>query len=127
VFELIISYNFDCLWNTQKKERITKLLKERLSLLVGNWMLEKIDEINFCEREKIEDQMSEKYYITNEKYSLLQNNKNSSKNNYRLLIDKDILLSILIPGNGQANFDNLIIKLLNKLNSYNTVGKKKVI
>jgi|GEM_PF-3099041 hypothetical protein len=116
VFVLNVGYIFNCSWDSQKKERISNLISERILLLTGIRIFEKIDSITFCEKEWIKDQLSENSCsLSNERAVALQISEASYKKKYKLLFEKDILFSMLTPGEGQSYFDNLIIKLKNTI------------
>ena len=118
VFILNVDYNFNCSWDSQKKERISNLLSERILLLTGIRTFKKIDSITFCEKEWIKDQFSgNSYLLSNERAAALQISEASHKKIYKLVLEKDILFSMLMPGEGQSHFDNLIIKLKNAIQS----------
>jgi hypothetical protein len=118
VFILIVSYNFNCYWNYPKKERISQLLSERILLLTGIRVFEKIGSINFCEKEWIEDKLSENScLLSDDRLAVLNILEDLYKKTYELTLEKDILLSMLTPGVGQSHFDNLILELKNAIQS----------
>lgn len=109
---MIVSYNFNCSWNSHKKERVSHLLLERVLLLVGNSILEKINSINFYEKEWLEDKFSEgSCLLSDDRLVVLNITESLYKKTYELALEKDILLSMLTPGAGQSHFDNLILEL----------------
>lgn len=123
VLNLIVSYNFNCLWNSTKKERISHLLSERILLLTGIRIYEKVEGLNFCEKEWIQNQLPESIsLLSDDRLAFLHISKVSYKITYELFLEKDILLSMLMPGAGQSYFDDMILKLIdviqnNKLQS----------
>lgn len=113
---MVISYNFNCSWNSQKQEHISHLLSERILLLTGNSIFEKIGVINFCEKELLEDKLSENScLLSNNRIAVFNITVTSHSKKYDLLLEKDILLSMLSPGPGQSYFDNLILELKNAI------------
>lgn len=111
---MICNYNFNCAWDYRKKERISHLLSERVLLLVGICIHRKISNITFCERECIAKKALERNCIQFEdKFTILCITGTSNTKTYELVMDKEILFSMLLPGVGQSHFDNLILTLKN--------------
>ena len=111
---LIVSFDFDCSWNSLKKERILQLISERILILTGSRVFEKISNISFCEKEWFEDSLSDTYcLLSDDRGAALRITKSSDMKSYELMLEKDILLSMLSPGAGQSHFDNLILELKN--------------
>ncbi len=102
---MVVNIDFKCIWSPEKIERISQLIIERVLLLVGTRIFEKIKCISFYD-EKVAD-------------NILYKDKSMlpyvfiSSDMYELTLKSSILLSMLIPGAGQSQFDNLIIKLRN--------------
>lgn len=108
---MIIRFNFNCSWNSAKNKRISDLLTERILLLTGSEILEKIESVNFCEKKLIKEKLSENScLLSDDRLAILQTTEVSNKKSYELLLEKDILLSMLMPGAGQSYFDNLILE-----------------
>jgi hypothetical protein len=96
----------------QKKARIFHLLSERVILLVGIRILEKINNISFIEKEWIKGNLPENsYLLSDDKLAVLHIIKDSNIKTYELILEKDILLSMLTPGLGQSYFDNLMLEI----------------
>lgn len=106
---MIVNYNFNCCWNSQKKERITHLLSERILLITGIRIFEKISNISFYEREWIKEKLSENsYVVSGDRLAAVQIIEASCVRTYELVLEKDILLFMLSDGAGQSHFDNLV-------------------
>lgn len=113
---MIVSYNFNCSWNIPKKERVSHLLLERILLLTGIRIFEEISSINFCEKEWIEEKLLENGFLQfDDKLAALHFTEASNKKTYNLVLEKDIILSMLTPGAGQSYFDNLILEIKNTI------------
>jgi hypothetical protein len=113
---LIVCYNFNCSWNNEKRERVSRLLLERILLLTGSKTFTKISSINFCEKEWIEEKLVENgLFQFNKKLATIRFAETLNKKTYSLVLEKDILLSMLIPGAGQSYFDNLILEVKDRL------------
>lgn len=110
---MFVRYNFECIWSSEKREKISRLVSERIQLLVGIGVYEKIERISFNENDMIKGSSENSYFLTDNKSAVLDVIQASSKEKYELTLEKDILLSILKPGVGQSNFDNIIIKMKN--------------
>lgn len=94
--------------------RVSHLLSERILLLTGTKIFDKIGSINFCEKEWIEDKLSENsYLLSDDRLAALYINEASYIKTYELVLEKDILFSTITPGAGQSYFDNLILELKN--------------
>jgi hypothetical protein len=116
VITLIVSYNFNCSWDIHKKERISHLLLERIFLLAGSGLMEKIVSINFCDKDYIKEELTGNgLLLFDENYAALHFVESSNKKTYNLVLEKDILLSMLTPGAGQSFFDNLILDIKNAI------------
>jgi hypothetical protein len=116
VFILIVNYSFSCSWNSEKKGRISHLLSERILLLLGVKIFEKISSINFCEKEWIKDKLSEnKCLLSDDRLVALHITEASHKKTYEIWLVNDILFAMLTPGEGQSHFDNLILELKNAI------------
>jgi len=117
VLILIVNYDFNCSWNFKKKQRISHLLSERILLLTGNSIFEKIGSITFGEKkELIEDKLSGNCcLLSDDRLAALYITEDSSIKTYELVLEKDILLSMLTSGAGQSHFDNLILELTNPI------------
>jgi hypothetical protein len=107
----LIDYNFECLWDSKKKERISDLLSERVSLLIGNRIFQKIECLSFCKKEDIPSRATNVYVLSNERCAIINTAKTTDAKVYRLILDKEVLFSMLKPGEGQAYFDNLILEM----------------
>lgn len=108
---MFVNYNFNCHWDTSKKERISQLLCERTQLITGSRVFEEINSINFCEKEWFEDKLSENDFIlSNDRLAIVKIIGVTQVKKYELVLEKDILLSMLTSGAGQSDFDNLIVK-----------------
>ena len=115
---LIVNYDFNCSWNFKKKERISHLLSERILLLTGNRIFEKIGSIRFFSKKKewTEEKSSENCcLLSDDRLAALYITEDSSIKTYELVLEKDILLSMLTSGAGQSHFDNLILELTNTI------------
>lgn len=109
---MVVSYDFNCHWDSQKKERISHLLSERVLLIMGEDIFEKIRTISFCERERIKGKLlTRRWLLVCNRLAGLSVARDSFISTYEIVIEKDVLFSILIPGSGQSCFDELIIKL----------------
>jgi hypothetical protein len=116
VIILIVSYNFNCPWNIQKKERVSHLLMERILLLTGTREFQKISSISFNEKKWIEEKLLENGFLQlDDKLAAIQFAEVLNKKTYSLVLEKDILLSMLTPGAGQSYFDNLILEIKNSI------------
>ena len=116
MFILIVIYNFNCPWDSLKKERISHLLSERILLLTGISIFDKIGSINFCEKEWIKEKLSENScLLSDDRLAALKVTEASHIKTYELVLEKDILLSMLTPGEGQSHFDNFILELKNAI------------
>src|SRR5690606_20338728 len=116
VFILIVSYSFNCIWNISKKERVSQLVLERILLLTGTGVLKKINNIDFCEKVWIEENLLEcRLFQLGDKVAKVYSLEVLKTKTYSLIIDKEILLSMLIPGGGQSYFDNLILEIKDTL------------
>ncbi|HYE09414.1 MAG TPA: hypothetical protein VEF53_04485 [Patescibacteria group bacterium] len=116
VIIVIVDYSFNCSWNSPKKERISNLISERVLLLAGPIIFGKIDSIRFYEKQWIEDNLSENSYILPDvRLAALHIAEGSCEETYELVLEKDILLSMLTPGAGQSHFDNLILEFRNAI------------
>ena len=92
------------------------MLLERILLLTGIRIFEKIGSINFCEKELNEDKLSENScLLSDDRLAALHITEASYIKTYELVLEKDILLSMLTPGVGQSHFDNLILELKNAI------------
>ena len=112
MFILIVRYNFNCPWDSQKKERISQLLSERVLLITGKNIFEKIRNISFCEREWIEDKLPiSECLLSGDRLAALSITRDSYIEAYEIIVEKDMLFSMLATGAGQSHFDDLIIKL----------------
>lgn len=113
---LVIYYSFNCPWDSPKKERISNLISERVLLLIGPKVFEKIISLRFCVKEWIEDNPSDNSYkLSDARLASLRITEDSSTETYELVFEKGILLSMLTPGAGQSYFDNLILELRNAI------------
>lgn len=113
---MVIDYSFNCSWDFDKKDRITSLILERVLLLCGHRVFDKIASLKFCEKTWIYDNLSINrhllYRMTPVTYYI---NETGVTDIYEVVLDKCILLSMLNPGTGQSNFDNLILELRNTI------------
>ena len=88
------------------------MLSERILLLTGNRIFEKIGSINFGDKEWLEDKLSGNCCLLSyDRLAALFITEDLYIKTYELVIEKDILLSMLTPGAGQSHFDNLILEL----------------
>lgn len=74
-------------------------------------MFQKIVRINFCEKELIEKGLAENnLLLLDHEYAGFHIVEGSFAKTYELVLEKNILISMLTPGVGQSHFDNLILK-----------------
>lgn len=92
-----------CAWSENKRTCIASLILTRVNLLLSKSVTDKIAAIIFVESKLLHSANDLVY--TKHKSALQQHTDNS----FTLLIDSSILFSMLVPGPGQASFDEILL------------------
>ncbi|WMT42285.1 hypothetical protein RE628_07750 [Paenibacillus sp. D2_2] len=89
---------------------------ERISLLAGAELIDKIVRINLSDKERFREEITGgEFLLFDVNYAALYFVESSNIKKYSLVLDKNILLSMLKPGAGQSFFDNLILDIKNAI------------
>lgn len=100
-----------------KQERIAKLVDERVTLLIGKKYSSYVNKISFCKN--FENCENSKTTVLIGKQALIQ--FNSLDTQWALVhvhLNEQMLLGLLTPGRGQAEFDELFLLVQNELDKH---------
>ena len=100
-----------------KQERVAKLVDERVTLLIGKKYSSYVNRISFCKNfENCEDSETD---ILIGKQALIQFNSLDTQRAFvHVHLNEQMLLGLLTPGQGQAEFDELFLLVRNELDKH---------
>lgn len=100
-----------------KQKRIAKLIDERVALLVGKKCSTYIESISFCADLK-DCRNGETNLLIGERALIKFNPLYMHPVSIHICLSERILFGILVPGRGQAEFDELLLEIRNALCEY---------
>lgn len=100
-----------------KQERIAKLVDERITLLIGKKYSLYVGRISFCRY--FENRENSKTDILIGRQALIQfDSLDTQRTLVHIHLNEQMLLGILTPGRGQAEFDELFLLVRNELDKH---------
>lgn len=104
-----VQFRFKSIWSPRKQSLMVSLITKRIQILLGDTIIKKLKELNFEERLPIVD--CPDLLSINDKAVL----QKCSDSIFALYVSSSILFTMLEPGSGQANFDEIVLLAKNAI------------
>lgn len=108
-----VQFRFKSIWSPRKQSLMNSLITKRVQILLDDTIIKKLKELNFEERLPIVD--CPDLLSINDKAVL----QKCSDSVFALYVSSSILFTMLEPGSGQANFDEIVLLAKNAIQTQN--------